>query len=72
MGKWNRANFKVITIALDVWHGLKALKQSGTDSFNDILRRLLMLAEKDKELGWSFVVHVTPNVKAFWEESGLF
>ncbi len=71
MGKWNRERFKVVTLAIDVYTGLKALKQSPVDSFSDILRRLLKLVEREKEMGWSIVRPVENQVKEFWS-SDLF
>ncbi len=68
MGRWNRSNFRVMTLAIDVYNELKGLKLTPPDSFADVIRRIL----KDKRAkAWSVAVPVTPDVKQFYE-SGLF
>ncbi len=69
MGKWNRLNFVVLTIAREVYDMLKELKKEEGGSFNDVLRRLL---KRDQEGRWSFIVPVAPDVRSFWEEPNLF
>ena len=68
MGKWNKLNFKILTVAIDVYHMLRELKGPGTPSFNDVLRKVL---RKEREIAWSFLRPVTQEVKEFWS-SELF
>jgi len=68
LGKWNRLRFKILTVGLDVYQALKELKRPGTDSFSDVIRRLL---KKEQDNGWSFVRPVAKEVRDFWE-SDLF
>ncbi len=68
MGKWNRLRFKILTVGIEVYQALKQLKESETDSFSDVIKRLL---KKEQKNGWSFAQPVTKEVRDFWE-SGLF
>jgi predicted CopG family antitoxin len=76
LGKWNRSNFKVLTLAIDVYNELKGLKQARPDafpevipeSFSDLLRRIL---REKRARAWSVALPVKPEVRQFWT-SGLF
>lgn len=70
MGKYNRRLFKVITIGIDVHRDLLSLKQSTSESFSEVIRRLIS-KYRSKDLTFSFVRPVSAEVKEFYG-SGLF
>lgn len=70
MGKYNRQLFKVITIGIAVHRDLSSLRQSTSESFSEVIRKLIS-KYRSKDLTFSFVRPVGAEVKEFYG-SGLF
>jgi predicted CopG family antitoxin len=69
---YNKALFKQIMVALDVYESLKSLKQSIQESFSDVIRGFLKLAHgKEEHSAWLIMKPVKEEVKPIWE-SELF
>ncbi len=63
MGRWNKSNFRVLTLAIDVYNELKGLKLASPDSFADVIRRIL---KEKRAKAWSVALPVAHGVKQFW------